>query len=458
MDELLFDLSPEAKLPLYEQLYRAIAQAIRDGTLAQGRRLPSKRALCAALGVSQNTVETAYGLLCAEGYLSARPRSGYYVCPLDRLPEGERLPAAPEPAPVPPPRWNFSTAAVDVHLFPFATWARLTKENLYGHPELLERGDPQGDRDLREALCRFLAETRGVRCAPEQLVLGAGVEVLLDLVCKLLPEETVYALEDPGYHVPYRVLGQNRREVVPLPLDSQGLSLAALRNSPAQVAYVTPSHQFPTGLTMPIGRRTGLLAWAAEQPERYLIEDDYDSEFRYASRPVPALQGLDRAGRVVYIGTFSRTIAPSIRVAYLVLPQSLLERYREAPPYAGSTVSRLEQRTLCRFLDEGYYARHLRRAAGVYRRRQQRLLAELSRLPGARIAGEAAGLHFLLSLPGVGETELLRRGAAAGLRLAGLGQYAHRARVQDSTLVLGFGGLGEEPEAAAAALRAALER
>lgn len=456
MDELLFALNPREAIPLYEQLYRRVSAAIRQGTLAAGRKMPSKRALATALGVSKNTVETAYGLLCAEGYLVSRPRSGTYVLPLDRLTPEKPAPSLP---PLPPPsvspaavRWDFSTAAVDTTLFPFATWARLTKEALYGHPELLERGDPQGDRDLREALSRFLAETRGVRCAPEQVVLGAGVELLLDLVCKLLPADTVYALEDPGYDIPYRVFRANGRALRPLPLDEQGLSPAVLAASGANVAYVTPSHQFPLGITMPIGRRTGLLHWAAEAPGRYLIEDDYDSEFRFSSRPIPALQGLDQAGRVIYIGTFSRTLTPSIRLAYLVLPPPLLARYRAVPPYSASTVSRLEQRTLCRFLEQGIYSRHLRRAAVSYRRRQQVLTAGLTGLPGVTVSGAGAGLHFLVSAAGQSEPQLLERAQAMGIRLCGLSRYAHGPSPAGGTLLLGYGGIPEEqsPQAAQA--------
>jgi GntR family transcriptional regulator/MocR family aminotransferase len=218
----------------------------------------------------------------------------------------------------------------------------------------------------------------------------------------------------------------------------------ALERSGATLAYVTPSHQFPLGVTMPVGRRSRLLQWACAAPERYLIEDDYDSEFRHTSRPIPAMQGLDRQGRVVYLGTFSRSIAPAIRVAYLILPPALLERYRENFPLAASTVSRFEQESLRQFLVQGLYARHLRRVGNLYRRKCARLTEALSAIPGAKLTGEQAGLHFLLTVPGLSEEELVSRAAARSIRVHPLSQYCHAVPPLPSTLVLGYAGLGED--------------
>ena len=295
--------------PLYDQLYRHIAGAIQSGALAPGAKLPSKRRLCALAGVSMSTVETAYSLLAAEGYVLSKPRSGYVCAHL-------LLPASAAPAPVPeapqspdPPRWAYdcSTSAVDVSAFPFSSWARITKEAVYENPGLLQRGHPQGDWPLRAALAQLLAQYRGVRCSPEQVVVGAGADYLLSLLLQLLPEHRSLALEDPGYPAAYAAAALHGREPVPIPVDGQGMDRDALERSGAGLAYVTPSHQFPLGVTMPAGRRSQLLHWAASGPGRFLIEDDYDSEFRWSSRPIPALQGLDRAGRVVYMGTFSRS-------------------------------------------------------------------------------------------------------------------------------------------------------
>lgn len=458
MEQLLITLDFDSDTPLYQQIYESFVAEIKAGTLRAGTKAPSKRALCQTLGVSQNTVETAYGILCAEGYLHPRARSGFYVAPVEPLPASPLPPPAPAAGTPAEPswRWNFSTSAVDTEIFPYASWAKLTKEVLSQRPELLQRGDRQGDPELREALAAFLRETRGVRCAPRQIVLGAGVEVLLEQLVKLFPPATVFGLENPGYATPYRIIRGNGRRIDPLALDSQGVNPECLRQSGAQVVYVTPSHQFPLGMTMPAGRRAALLRWAALEPGRYLVEDDYDSEFRFTSRPIPAMQGLDQVGRVVYVGTFSRTIAPSIRAAYLVLPPELLKRYREGFHYASATVSRFEQQTLTRFLSQGLYARHLRRAGNAYRTRQAELLRLLREIPGAAVSGAEAGLHFLLTVPGLSERELLARAASVGARMHGLSEYVHGGVCRPSTLVVGFAGLrAEEIGEAVEALRRA---
>lgn len=440
-------------LPLYEQLYRHLLGEIRQGRPAPGEKLPSKRQLCALLGVSMSTVDAAYSMLTAEGYLIPRPRSGYVVAdllPLTPDPAADVPPPAPEP-----PKWRYdcSTSAVDTSLFPFSSWARISKEAVYQNPDLLQRGHPQGDLPFRAALAGLLGQYRGVHCSPEQVVVGAGVEYLLSTLLQLLPEHRSVALEDPGYPVGYAVAQRNGRNTVPIPIDGEGMDPEALEGSGASLAYVTPSHQFPSGVTMPAARRTRLLAWAYAGEGRYLIEDDYDSEFRYASRPIPAMQGMDRLGRVVYIATFSRSIAPSIRVACMILPPALLERYRQVFSHTACTVSRFEQEALRRFLVQGLYGRHLRRMGSLYRRKCAAFTGALGAIPGASISGQGAGLHFLLTLPRLSERELVDRAAAASVHVHPLSRYCHAVPPAPSTVVLGYAGLSrEELDGAAAAL------
>ena len=446
----------DGKTPLYDQLYRHIAGAIQSGALSPGAKLPSKRRMCALTGLSMSTVETAYSLLAAEGYVLAKPRSGY-VCAHLLLPGPAPAPPPPEAAPAAPPaRWAYdcSTSAVDVSVFPFSSWARITKEAVYETPGLLQRGHPQGDEPLRAELARLLAQYRGVRCAPEQVVVGAGADYLLSLLLQLLGPHRAIALEDPGYPAAYAAAALHGREAVPIPVDGEGMDRSALEQSGAGLAYLTPSHQFPLGVTMPAGRRSQLLHWAASAPDRWLIEDDYDSEFRYASRPIPALQGLDRAGRVVYMGTFSRSIAPAIRVAYMILPRPLLERYRETFSHGACTVSRFEQESLRRFIAQGLYGRHLRRAGNLYRRKCALFTGALSEIPGVSISGAEAGLHFLLTLPRLSEPELVDRAAKASVRVHPLSRYCHNLAPKPSTVVLGFAGLTEEELLQAAGLLA----
>lgn len=439
--------------PLYDQLYRYVVDQIRAGALVRGEKLPSKRALAEHLGVSLTTVEKAYGLLIAEGYVDSRPRSGCRVAAsLAPLPPGPVLPPPPGPR-EPPLDQSFSTSAVDTSVFPFSTWARLSKEAVYENPSLLQQGDPQGDWGLRASLADILHQYRGVSCVPEQVVLGSGVEGLMCLLLQLLPQ-ALFALEDPGYAALRRLLDNLGRPYVPVPVDERGMSVRALAASGVDAAYVTPSHQFPLGVTTPAGRRSELLQWAHEKPGRYLIEDDYDSEFRYASRPISAMQGLDKGERVIYLGTFSRTIAPSIRAAYLILPPGLLKVYREKLGRTTSTVSRFEQEALRRFLDTGAYGRHLRRVGNLYRRRRNALMEALK--GWGEVRGGDAGLHLLFTLPGREDRELVALAAEAGYRVRGLSEYRIAAPVLPSTLVLGFAGLPEErAEQAAGDLRRA---
>ena len=299
-----------------------------------------------------------------------------------------------------------------------------------------------------------LALTFCVNSGPAFLavVVGAGVDHLLSLLLQMLPEQRAIALEDPGYPAAYAAASLHGLAAIPIPVDRYGMDPEALAASGAGLAYITPSHQFPLGVTMPAGRRSRLLHWAASGPDRFLIEDDYDSEFRYSSRPIPALQGLDQAGRVVYIGTFSRSIAPAIRVAYMILPPPLLKRYQDTFSHRACAVSRFEQESLRRFITQGLYGRHLRRMGTLYRKKCALFTGALSQLSGASLSGAEAGLHFLLTLPRYSEEELTARAAEKSVRVYPLSRYCHSLPPPPSTVVLGFAGLSEEEISRAAAL------
>ena len=455
MVHLTTALDAASGVPLYEQLYQSLAQEMRTGALAAGTRMPGKRRLAAELSVSVNTVDAAYQMLAAEGYLESRERSGFYVqeyLALPVRPAGAPEPQPlhlPEPPPAPPVQYDLSTRGVDPGLFPFRTWARLQKELLYSSPQLLTHGEAQGDPALRQALAEYLSEYRGVQCGAHQIVVGAGLEYLLGLLAPLLPGTA--AVETPGYPRARQVLENNGVHCCCLPVDADGLSLAALNQSEAAVCYVTPSHQFPTGVTMPAGRRAELLHWAARRPgERYIIEDDYDSEFRFDTRPLPSLQGMAGAdGPVVYLSTCSRSLAPSIRIAYMVLPEHLLPAWREKYRLYSGTVSRFEQQTLARFITEGYFTRHLARERVAYKARRDALAAALNAAfaPGElTLAGLHTGLHLLAKLKDPPPDAALRRAAEAqGIRLGLLSDYDLTGEAPSAgTLVLGYGSLADE--------------
>ena len=459
---LTYHLDPHSKTPLYEQLYRAVRADIMSGTLAGGTRLPSKRQLAANLRVSQITVETAYGQLLAEGYIVSEPRRGYFVQKQLAAPAQAQAPkaAAPHPhtAPADDCKYDFRTNIVDTVCFPFATWARLSRSVLSEYSDrLLRATDPCGAAELRGQIARYLYDFRGINISPDNILVGAGSEYLMHLVIQLLGRERVYALENPGYRKLYQIFSDNGAAVRPLPLDKSGLRADALAASDASVVYLTPSHHFPLGTVMPAARRMEILRWASAAPGRYIIEDDYDSEFRYASRPIPALGELDHAGRVVYVNTFAKSLSPSLRIGYLVLPDALMARYHERFSLYSSTVPSFDQHTLAAFMRTGGFERHISRSRKVYQARRDALMTaldcELADLPH-EVSRSEAGLHLLLHMRnGMLERELIERASAAGVRVYGLSAYyTPPVKPPKATLVLGYAGLTEQQINEAAAL------
>lgn len=459
---LTYHLDPHSKTPLYEQLYRAVRTDIMSGTLAGGTRLPSKRQLAANLRVSQITVETAYGQLLAEGYIVSEPRRGYFVQKQLTVPAQTQAPKAAAPhthaAPEDDCKYDFRTNIVDTECFPFATWARLSRSVLSEYSDrLLRATDPCGAAELREQIERYLYDFRGINISPDNILVGAGSEYLMHLVIQLLGRDRVYALENPGYRKLYQIFDVSGVAVRPLPLDKSGLRADALAASDASVVYLTPSHHFPLGTVMPAARRMEILRWASAAPDRYIIEDDYDSEFRYASRPIPALGEMDRAGRVVYVNTFAKSLSPALRIGYLVLPDALMARYRERFSLYSSTVPSFDQHTLAAFMRTGGFERHISRSRKVYQARRDALMAALDReladLPH-EVSRSEAGLHLLLHMRnGMLERELIERARAVGVRVYGLSAYyTPPVKPPKATLVLGYAGLTERQIDEAAAL------
>ena len=320
-----------------------------------------------------------------------------------------------------------------------------------------------GDLSLRRTISRYLHASRGVTCRPEQIVVGAGNDYLLMLLRYVFGERLTAAFENPTYPRAWRIFELFAGKMVTIPCDASGICIDELEKSDAQVVYVMPSHQYPTGRMMPIGRRTELLNWAAREKERYIIEDDYDSEFRYRGKPVPSLQASDAAGKVIYMGTFSKSIAPAIRVGYMVLPEALLERYRQKCACFSCTVSRVDQAVLEQFLDSGAFERHLNRMRKSYSRKHEALLDGLKPFFGQfDLSGENAGLHLLLTdRGGHSEKELVDAARRQGVKVYGLSSAfvgaaapgaftqampaaAVPAAAPGATVLIGFGGLTED--------------
>lgn len=451
MYELTIHLQPKSEVTLYEQIYQYIKSEIQEGRIKSGEKLPSTRFLSRHLEVSRSTVELAYGQLLSEGYVEAEPCRGYFVALIDDLyrlkptaPGGSGTPAKKEERFA----YDFTPNGVDLNSFPYSAWRKLSKECLLDdRAEMFRLGEPQGEAGLRNAICDYLHQARGVNCHPEQIIVGAGNDYLLMLLTTIIGSAHKVALENPTYKQAYRLFQNLSYEVCTVEMDEKGMRVDELTETGADIAFVMPSHQYPLGIVMPIKRRLSLLNWAAEQEGRYIIEDDYDSEFRYKGKPIPALQGYDSRERVIYMGTFSKSIAPAIRMSYMVLPKPLYEVYLEKCSFVSSTVSKVDQLILQKFIEEGYYERHLNKMRALYKSRHDVLLGALKCLQDrCDISGENAGVHLLLHFRNqIAEEELIDRAAERGVRVYGLSGYDVEPKPGGSaTILLGYANMDEE--------------
>ena len=421
---LTYELKKAPGVPLYEALYRCIRADILSGKLSCGEKLPSKRALAAHLEVSKVTVEGAYAQLLAEGYLRSEEKVGYFVETTAQHTAPAHSPAASEPE---PDRWKLDlTANSPATGFPFSVWMRLQRQVMLDYGDrLLSHLPPQGYPELRNAIADHLLQFRGMRVDPENILIGAGTDFLYNLLIQLLGRDRRYAVEDPGYRKIRQIYGAGGVACLSAPMDAFGVMPDRLGD--AQILHCSPSHHFPTGIVTPALRRRQLLEWAEEKPERFIIEDDYDSEFRFHSHPVPALLTMDRSGKVIYMNTFSKTLAPSIRISYMVLPPALMAKFREKLGFYSCTVPSFEQYTLARFLSGGWFEKHINRMRKFYRTRRNRIIEALESSPFSdriTILEQDAGLHFLLRL----DTQLTDRAltelcARSGIRVKCLSDY-----------------------------------
>lgn len=450
MNELTMNLKSHSKIPLYEQIYGYIKTDIQSGRIGYREKLPSTRALSKHLEVSRSTVELAYEQLLSEGYIEAEPYRGYFVAQTEELYcfKKERVQPTLPKEEKKKYRYDFSPNGVDLRSFPYNAWRKLSKDILMDdRTELFRSGDSKGEYGFREAIGSYLHQARGVNCSPDQIIVGAGSDYILMLLSMVLGKEHRIAFEDPAYKQAYRMANALSYETVPVSLDKNGMMVSALEESGADIAYVTPSHQYPTGTVMPINRRMELLRWALKGEGRYIVEDDYDSEYRYKGKPIPALQGYDAHEKVVYLGTFSRSVAPAIRLSYMVLPQPLMEEYERKNGFVHTTVSKVDQLIMQRFLEEGYYERHLNKTRALYKSRHDLLLDGLKPMSDIlTVSGEHAGVHLLLTFRnGMTEGELVERAAKEDIRVYGLSDYRIRETGKEKpTILLGYANLTEE--------------
>ncbi len=448
MIELTIALDGASLVPLYEQIYRFIKNEITGRQILPGERLPSTRLLAKQLSVSRSTTDLAYAQLAAEGYIEARDRRGYYVCEIDGLlmideAKREVIESIQETEPV----WayDFAVGGVDKEAFPIQKWMKISKAVLLDTPDLFNPGDHQGEEGLRNELAIYLRHARGVCCTPGQIVVGAGNDYLLMLLSVLLGKDRCVAMENPTYvsaRQVFQLLGYSLREIA---MDEDGMKVDDLGKSDADIAYLMPSHQFPIGSVMPLKRRLALLGWANQNDDRYIVEDDYDSEFRYRGKPIPSLQGYDTNGHVIYLGTFSKSISPAIRISYMVLPEKLSRIYRDKGRSFACTVSRMDQRIIEIFMKESHYERHLNRMRSIYRAKHDLLLENLREMKDiCTVQGENAGLHVLIRFRnGLTEQRAIALAASENVRVYGISEFAvaNQTIQESNAVILGYGGL-----------------
>lgn len=473
---LTYSFSNKGELSMYEYLYRCIRSDIEAGVIAPGEKLPSKRSFARHLGVSLITVEGAYSQLIAEGYLRAEPRRGYFACDLNSsgvvsgrkpsllgggsssletayptdgnlLPEEGLAQAYASLAAAGRPREgridaggqsstsanpsgknslngeavfaDFTGSSVPLGMFPYAAWAKSLRDALTRESERMLVGETgfAGALRLRKAIADHLRGFRGMEVDPECIVVGAGSQVLYNWLVQLLGRNLHYGVEDPGYLRLSRIYEANNVALSHIPLDENGIDMASVVESGADVLHLMPSHQFPTGIVTSIGRRYELLGWASAKDNRYLVEDDYDCEFRLTGRPIPSLQSIDATGKVIYANTFTKSLGPAFRIGYLVLPPTLADRFRRELGFYSCTVSAIDQLALARFIESGDYERHVNRLRTYYRSVRDALVSAFqasSFSERVSIEEQDAGIHFIMGISIDAKMPEVRKSAPQG--------------------------------------------
>ncbi len=459
-----YDFSKRGKLTLYEYLYRCLKEDILEGRITAGEKLPSKRELASTYGVSVKTVENAYAQLLTEGYVEAEEKRGYFAAKVEHGGHGFAAAHSFEAAQgafsgaglsgearYAEQKWfaDFTSSNTVYEKFPFSQWSKVMRETLsYREEELLRTAPFQGVKELREEIAAYLYRNRGMQVSSDCILIGAGTEYLYGRLLELLPADSIYAAEDPGYRKITKLYEGHGAPFRYVPVDGEGICVDALRESGASVVHVSPGYHFPLGFVMPVGRRQELLAWAREASERYIIEDDYDCELRYFGHPAPAIQSMDINHRVIYFNTFSKMLAPSLRVSYMVLPPKLMDRYVQKMNYYSNTVSSFEQYAVASFLQQGFFERHVNRMRKYYREYRNRIVQYIKEasLPVSEIMGGDAGTRLLVKVDSaLTDTQIKWAAREAGLKIECLSEFCHEKKEEyEGTIILNYADLSEE--------------
>ncbi len=444
-----FDNNTE-KLSLYEYLYKCIKDDILSGKLLPHDKLPSKRNFSKNLNISNITVENAYAQLVAEGYIYALPKKGYYVSEISN--------SAKNISPLPMPmnsstellssKYEFDFSSnTNSQSFPFNTWAKLIREIMSSKSSaLVEKSPSAGVVELRQAIAMHLYQFRGMNVSPEQVIIGAGTEYLYGLLIQLLGRDNVFGIEDPGYKKIAQIYLSNDVDCRYIPINNDGMDINLLKDSDVDIVHISPSHHFPTGIVTPISKRYELLNWAIQSTDRYIIEDDYDCEFRLLGKPIPTMQSIDTVGKVIYMNTFTKSLTSTIRISYMVLPMQLINEFNNKLGFFSNTVSNFEQYTLAKFIQDGYFEKHINRMRNYYKNQRNfilRLITSSEIADKLSIKEENSGLHFLMYLQtNISDGELIKLANDNGVRISCLSQFYHnRDIVKQHTIIVNYSGL-----------------
>ena len=424
---------------LYEYLYKCIKNDILQGNIRAGEKLQSKRTFAKNLGISVITVENAYEQLIAEGYIYSIPKKGFYVTDLKKEVETEKKTVTKEMVPITGGESgyfaDFTSNQTQSELFPFTVWTRMIREVLGENQIQLMTNPPCGGiYPLREAIAKYLKEFRGMTVLPEQIIIGAGTEYLYGLLIQLLGTDKIYAVENPGYRKIAKIYRSWKVACEYIDMDEESVQIGELQRKRVDILHISPSHHYPTGIVMPVSRRYELLGWVAKSNSHYIIEDDYDSELRLGGQPIPTMQSIDVSDRVIYMNTFTKTLASTVRISYMILPPPLLEQFYERLSFYSCSVSNFEQYTLGKFIEEGFFEKHINRLRNHYHKKRDILLGAIreSRLGDlVHISGEEAGVHFLMEIQTEKEEEeFLTCAQTQGIRLSPLSAHYHNRETE----------------------------
>lgn len=443
-------IDSRSKIPLYLQVYEFYKEKIVQGEFKSGEKLPSKRQLSETLGISINTVSKAYYLLEEEGFINPKERSGYFVEQLNnsfskKVPTKVYENSTTETFKA---KYDFSSSSIDTELFPYYTFSKLYKEVIESENEnILINSETNGKLEFRKSISKYLRETRGLDTNPENIVISSGMEYLFEIIFYIFSNDKTFGIENPGYDILPSMIESRGFDFKSINISKEGIDISSLLKSNIDLLCVTPSHQFPTGNIMSINNRLEVLNWANSKTSRYIIEDDYDSEFKYVGKPIDPLKKLDTKDKVIYLGSFSKSLAPSLRISYMILPSSLIKILKEDAPFFICSVPVIEQIVMAKFIGNGYFERHLNKMRRIYKKKRELLIENLSKKNKVLdISGADSGLHIVVEFEtDKTDEEILEKAKDKGIKIQSLSEFFNdKNSTSKSKFLLGFGGLSKD--------------